>query len=272
MRINAIIVGVLLLSAPPAQADEPLPAPLAEVGVDERLGNQVPLDAEFVDQRGRRVRLADLVQKGKPTVLTLVYYECPMLCNLVLSGLVSAMKSAGLRPGDDYALITLSFNPDESPADAAERQRGYVQALAPAVPADFNAWPFLTGQKSEIDKVAGALGFRYQYDASNKQYAHVAVIFVLSPEGKITRYLYGVQYRPRDLKMAVLEAAEGKVGSTIDRVLFHCYRYSPASRRYGLYLARFFQVGGALILLIVGGLLLASWRRDGRTRHGGAQS
>ncbi|HEX2570529.1 MAG TPA: SCO family protein [Polyangia bacterium] len=245
----------------PARADDTT-VPPALVGVDiiEHLGQALPPDVDLVDEQGRLVQIGDYFHKDRPILLSLVYYDCPMLCHLVLNGLVSSLKEMDLGPGRDFSLITVSFSPAETPAQARERQRGHLQALNDRIaPAD---WPFLTGREPQLRTLADAVGFRYRYDPTTRQYGHPAALFVLSPSGKITRYLYGVQFPARDLKLALLEAAQGRVGTTLDRVLLQCYRYDPASRRYGLYVFGFMRTGGALVLLGLALLLGRYWRRE----------
>jgi protein SCO1/2 len=266
--VVSCVFGALAVFAGPAQADDATDTavPPALVGVDivEHLGQELPADVDLVDEQGRLVRLGDYFHKDRPVVLSLVYYDCPMLCHLVLNGLVSTLKQMDLVPGRDFSLITVSFSPAETPAQAHERQRGHLQALNNKVaPAD---WPFLTGREPQLRTLADAVGFRYRYDPATRQYGHPAALFVLSPSGKITRYLYGVQFPPRDLKLALLEAAQGRVGTTLDRVLLQCYRYDPASRRYGLFVFGFMRTGGALVLLALALLLGRYWRRELRSQ------
>lgn len=254
-----------------AQADDTtdtiVPAALVGVDIIEHLGQEVPAGVDLVDEQGRLVQLGDYLLKDRPVVLSLVYYDCPMLCHLVLNGLVSTLRQMDLVPGRDFSLVTVSFSPAETPAQARERQRGHLQALNDQVaPAD---WPFLTGREPQLRALADAVGFRYRYDPATRQYGHPAALFVLSPSGKITRYLYGVQFPARDLKLAILEAAQGRVGTTLDRVLLQCYRYDPASRRYGLFVFGFMRTGGALVLLAVALLLGRYWRRELRAQQAG---
>lgn len=232
----------------------------AQVEVVERLGEPLPLELELTDSDGRRVRLGDLLGGERPVVLSLVYYRCETLCGLMLSGLANALRQTGLTPGEDYAAISVSIDPSEGPALAAERQRGYLQALgAPERPA---AWGFLTGEEAAIRTLADAVGFRFAYDGDLRQFAHAAVVMVLTPEGKLSRYVYGVRYPPRDLKLALIEAAGGRVGTAFERFLLTCYRYEPASRRYELYIRGVIQGGGMLVFFAVAGLLAVLWRRE----------
>lgn len=266
--VASCVFGALALSGALAQADDTpdTVVPPALVGVDiiEHLGQELPANVDLVDEQGRLVQLGDYLHKDRPVVLSLVYYDCPMLCHLVLNGLVSTLKQMDLVPGRDFSLITVSFSPAETPAQARERQRGHLQALNDKVaPAD---WPFLTGREPQLRALADAVGFRYRYDPATRQYGHPAALFVLSPSGKITRYLYGVQFPARDLKLALLEAAQGRVGTTLDRVLLQCYRYDPASRRYGLFVFGFMRTGGALVLFALALLLGRYWRRELRAQ------
>ena len=205
-------------------------APAAVKGVDvlERLGDNVPETGQFVDSEGRPFQLSEVLHRGKPVVLTLVYYRCPALCSLVLSGLTRSLRNLDLHLGEDYRAVTVSIDPTETPRLAAESKRGHLQALGvdPLSP----AWTFATGQDEDIHALAGALGFQYTYDEASKQYAHAAAIFVVSPDGKISRYLYGIDFPTRDLKMALVEAGKGKVGTALDRVLLTCFKYDATTR------------------------------------------
>jgi protein SCO1 len=236
------------------------PAALKGVDVIERLGDPVPEGVRFVDSEGRPFQLGEMLHQGKPVILTLVYYRCPALCSLVLSGLTRSLRTVDLKLGDDYRVVTVSIDPAETPRVAAESKRGHLQALGvdPTTP----AWTFGTGHEEDIRTLAGALGFQYTYDEPSKQYAHAAVIFVLSPEGKVSRYLYGIDFPPRDMRMALVEASKGKVGTSLDRVLLSCFKYDPASRRYQPYVLAFVRVGGLLVFLALAFLLTLLWRQE----------
>jgi len=243
-----------------AEKDDTLPPALEGVEIQERLGERVPLDATFTGPDGKPVRLAELFAGGKPVVVALVYYNCPMLCGLVLSGMARSMRESGLVLGQDYRAVAISFDPREHSALAAERQRGYLQSLGR--PEAAASWPFLTGEEPEIKKVSGALGFRYAYDEKTRQYAHAAALFVLGPDGKISRYLYGVEYPGRDLRLALVEAGEGRVGTSLDKILLTCFRYDSQSRRYEPYVVGFIRIAA---LAVLGGLavtLAIFWRRE----------
>jgi protein SCO1 len=244
------------------------PAVLEDVRIEEKLGNPVPLDVEFVDGEGKPFRLGSAFDGKRPVVLALVYYDCPMLCGLILSGAAKAMRENGLVLGEDYQAVTISFDPDEKPAQGAERRRGYLQSLG--MSAEGERWPFLVGTEAASRAVSDAVGFHFAFDAPTGEWAHMAAIFVLTPDGRVSRYLYGIEYPPKDFRLAVVEAAGGKVGTSFDRFLLSCYRYDPASRKYEPYAWGFIRAGGVVVLLgltgLIGGLL---WReRRGKARQG----
>jgi len=233
---------------------------IKEVDVVENLNEKVPVDAVFTDEQGREVRLGDLMKGDTPVVLSLVYYQCPMLCDLVLGGLNKAARNSGLILGTDYRGITISIDPRETKEMAAERQRGHLQALGqPEKAAD---WSFLVGTEDEIKKVAESIGFRYRFDEETQQYAHAAAIMILTPDGRVSRYLYGVEFPPRDLKFALLEAAGGRVGTSFDRVLLTCFKYDPNTRRYEFYINGFLRGGALLVFGALATMLAVFWRRE----------
>jgi protein SCO1/2 len=261
-RLVAIALATGLGLAPLARAeDDPEgPAPLQGVEIEERLNARLPLDAVFLDQDGKQVRVADALGKGKPVVLALVYYECPMLCGLVLGGMARGMKETGLELGKDYQALSISFDPREKPAQGLVRQKHYLQSFDKADRKD--VWPFLVGQEKDIRSVTDAVGFRYKYDEETKQYAHGAAILVLTPDGRVSRYLYGVEFPGRDLRLALVEAADGKVGTSFDRFLLTCYRYDPVARKYVPYALGLVRAGALLVLFGLAGALVFYWRRE----------
>lgn len=238
------------LDAPPA---------VRKIGVDERLGDKIPLDLPLLNEKGETVTLRQLMPEDKPVLLSLVYYRCEALCNLVLNGLVRGLRQTAMDLGEDYVSISISIDPADAPKDSAIRRRRHLQAMGLAESAP---WHFLTAQESSIKPVADALGFRYTYDEETKQYAHAAVVFALSDQGKVTRYLYGAEFPAQDLKLALLEAGEGKVGTSLERVILSCFQYDPASRRYGFYIFGFLRIGALLIFGALATLLVVSWRKE----------
>ncbi len=238
------------------------PAALQAVEIQEQLGATVPLDASFRDQDGKPLSLGEVFRGDRPVVMALVYYDCPMLCGLVMSGMARAMRESGLELGKDFRAISVSFDPREKPALALVRQATYLQSMGrPERTAD---WRFLTGEEPQIGKVTGAVGFKYAYDPATRQFAHPAAIVVLTPDGKVSRYLYGVEYPGRDLRLALVEAGEGRVGTSVDRILLTCYRYDPSTRRYVPWALGFVRIGAALVALLLAGGLVLLWRRDAK--------
>jgi protein SCO1 len=265
-RARALPLGQALHGQDPITNDT-LPKVLEAVGIDEKLGGALPLETVFTNQDGERVRLADLVGHGRPVILSLVYFNCPMLCELVMSGEARAMRESGFELGKDFDAVTLSFDPRDSTALALERQRGYLQALGR--PQARGAWTFLTGSEREVKAVAAAAGFGYAYDEKTGQFAHPAAIFVLTPDGHLSRYLYGIEYPPKDLRLALVEAGQGRVGTSFDRILLTCYRYDPARRQYVPYAMGIMRVGMLAVLCGVGLMLGVFWRRELRNWRAG---
>jgi protein SCO1/2 len=247
-----------------AAADVP-PQVLEKVGIEEKLGSQVPLDGELVGADGRPWRLRDALDGRRPVVLTLVYYECPMLCGLILSGTAKAMRESSLTLGEDFQAVTISFDPEEKPAQGAERRRGYLQSMGrPDAGPD---WPFVVGPAEATRAIADAVGFRYQKDPVSGEWAHLAAIFVLTPDGKVSRYLYGVEYPAKELRLALVEAAGGKVGTSFDRFLLTCYRYDPATRKYEPYAWGLVRAGGLLTAILLAALVGGLVWRERRSRR-----
>jgi protein SCO1/2 len=240
--------------------------PLQQVRIEEKLGAALPLDATFTDWRGRPFTLRDAFDGRRPVVVALVYYDCPMLCGLVLNGMARALRQNGLELGKDFQAVTISFDPAEPASLAAERRRGHLQAVGTSDAGE--EWPFLVGPASSSRRVADALGFYYTYDAASGEWAHMAAIFVITPDGKVSRYLYGIDYAPKDLRLALVEAGGGKVGTSFDRVLLTCYRYDPAARKYVPYAFGLVRLGGGLTLLVLGVVVgRLFWRERTRARQ-----
>lgn len=257
-------LALFLLGAWLARA-EPAPAPvLSKVEVVEKLGERLPGELTFTDWRGEKVKLSSLHQGERPVLLTLVYYRCPTLCGLVLNGMVSALKRTGLEVGRDVSVVTVSIDPEETPELA--RKKRAVELASLGLTEEAQGWSFLVGEEAAVAELAEAVGFRYGYDEEIKQFAHAAVLMVLTPDGRVSRYIYGVTYPPRDLKLALLEASGGRVGTAFDRFLLTCYRYDPATRRYEPYVQGFIRGGALLVFFALAATLAVFWRRE--LRHG----
>jgi protein SCO1 len=238
---------------------------LKEIGVDEKPGGRLPLDAVFTDSTGKKVRLGDYFG-GPPVILTLNYYECPMLCPLTFHNLATTFsRMGGLKPGVDYRVVTVSFNPDETTQLAAGKKAETMKMMPNGTPPD--AWVFLTGAADDINSLTGATGYRYK--KLDKGYAHPAVIMVATPDGRLSRYLYGIEQPPIDMRLALIEASGGKVGpsKTLNRVLLFCYHYDPAGKKYALAATRIMTGLGVVTLVVVGGLLLVMWVREKRRKN-----
>jgi protein SCO1/2 len=250
------------------QAADVRPAALREVGIDQRLGEPLPLDATFTDDQGRAVTLGDYFG-AKPVVLVMTYFECPMLCTLVLNGLGKTLKTMSFEPGQEFDVVAVSFDPRDTPATAAKKKAAYVADYGK--PATADGWHFLTGDQASIERVAKAVGFRYRWIPEEKQFAHAAAIMVATPDGRIARYHYGVDYAGRDLRLSLVEAADHKIGSAVDALLLFCYRYDPATGKYGAVALNMVRAGGVATVLALGAFMTVMLRREaaaGRRRKG----
>ena len=259
---TVVLVTLALVGFSPAMAQVPedsMPPALRGVGLDQHLGDEAPLGLSFVDESGQPVRLADYFDE-RPVILTLNYYQCPMLCTLELNGLVSALRTLSLEPGRDFRMVTVSINPKEGPELAAQKKAVYVKDYARAGAS--SGWHFLTGEESSIQELARRVGFRYSFDAASGQYAHAAGIVLLTPSGRISRYFYGVDFPPRDLRLALVESSEGKIGSLADQILLFCFHYDPSSGRYSLAALRVMRLGGLLTVLVLAAVILRTLRRE----------
>ena len=238
------------------------PADLQKIAFDQKLNAQVPLDLPFRDEAGRAVMLGDFFGRKKPVVLTLVYYDCPMLCTMVLNGLAGAMKGMSLEPGRDYELVTVSFNPRETPALAAAKKKSYIGHYGH--PEAAAAWHFLTGDEAAIKRLTGAVGFHYVHDQATGQYAHATGIMIATPDGRLAKYLYGIEYSPRELRLALVDASAGRIGNPVDRILLYCYHYDPATGKYGLVVLNVIRLGGVVTLVVLGSFILVMVSREHR--------
>lgn len=230
--VRCLICCAVLWWPVAASAAEKTPYELEGVGIEEQLGTAISLDLPFVDQAGKSVTLRDYFDGTHPVVLALVYYECPSLCNFLLNGLTDTLKALSWSAGEQFQVVAVSIDPGETPELAAAKRQAYLDVYGRA--GSEPGWHFLTGQQAQITQLAREVGFQYRYDSRQDEYAHTAVTMVLTPQGKLSRYLHGIQFAPRDYKLALLEAADGKIGTLFDRLLMYCYHYDPQGKRYAL--------------------------------------
>ena len=266
MGLLAVAAGLALPARPvAAQLSDPMqsvgvrPDLLKDVGIDQKLNQQVPLDLTFRDETGKTVQLRQYFGQ-KPVLLSLVYFNCPMLCTQVLNGMEASMKGLPMDAGNEFNAISVSIDPSDKPVLAAVKQQMYVGMYGR--PNGAQGWHFLTGDEEQIKKLANAVGFRYAYDPDSKQFAHASAIMVLTPDVKLSKYFYGIQYSPRDLRLGLVEASARKIGTPVDSILLFCYHYDPHTGKYGLLISRLIQAGGLLTVLAIGLTMLILFRRE----------
>jgi protein SCO1/2 len=247
-----------------AQVVRESPAELKKIDVVERLGGRIPLDLRFTDETGSQVRLGDYFASDRPVILVLGYYRCPMLCNLVFNGLADAVQQLDLRLADQYTIITVSIDSVETPQLAAAKKANYVKSMSRGD--SLTGWHFLVGEAGQSRALAEAVGFKYYWDEQSKQWAHPALVTLLSPDGVISRYLYGVEFPVRDLRLGLLEASEGKIGNTVDRIILYCYHYDPEAGGYVVFAENVMRLGGVATVILLGALLVFLWVREHRRR------
>jgi protein SCO1/2 len=258
--ILAAVVGVCVGAIRAQTAQQNIAARvLPEVGIDQRLGESIPLDLTFHDETGAAVKLGNYFH-GKPVVLSLVYFDCPMLCTMVLNGMVESFLAMKYHVNQDFVVVTVSFDPRETPELAAQKKQTYLtrygrQDAAPG-------WHFLTGDENSIRKLTDAVGFHYVYDPQIKQFAHASGIMVLTPEGKLSRYFYGVEYPPKDMQFALIDASHHEVGSAVDKLLLLCYHYDPTTGKYGFIISNVLRASAALTVLLLGGGIVLMLRKE----------
>jgi protein SCO1/2 len=250
-----------LLLAGPVQAQDSLPPLLRGVRIEQRLYEQVPLDLGFRDEGGQSIRLGDLFW-DQPVILVLAYYRCPRLCTEVLNGLLESLRALPLNAGEKFNVVVVSFDPRETPELANAKRMNYVESYGR--PGAEHGWHFLTGDQTAIDRLTKAVGFYYAYDPKSDQFAHASGIMVLTPQGKIARCFFGIKFSPRDLRLGLVEASEGKIGSPVDQLLLFCFHYDPASGQYAPAVLNLVRLAGVLTLLALGLFLFVMWRRERR--------
>jgi len=249
----------------PAQsAGNGLPDALQKIAIDQKLGEQLPLDTDVTDENGKTIKFGSLFGSHRPVVLAFVYYECPMLCNEVLNGLTGSLKGISLDAGKDFDVIAVSFDAreNEKPGLAKNKKAAYLERYGRA--GSENGWHFLTATQPSIDALTKAAGFNYSWDEKSNQFAHAGGVMVVTPEGKMSRYFYGIDYAPRDLKLGLVDSADNKVGSAADKLLLYCYHYDPATGRYGLAILRVIRGAAVATLLAMGLMGFVFWRRGRR--------
>src|SRR5262245_2814526 len=248
--MKTLFLAMLLLQNPDSV--------LTQIGIDQKLDAQVDPDITLVDEAGQSVRLGDYFG-DKPIILTPVYYECPMLCSMLLNGLVKAMHVLPFSAGSEFDIVTFSIDPNETPDLAAQKKLHYIRDYGR--PEATEGWRFLTGRREAIRKLADEIGFRYTYDAYTKQWAHTSAIVVLTPSGRVSQYFYGIEYDPSDLKRSLVEASNGKIGSLADHILLYCFQYNPTTGKYSIAIMRVVRMMGVATVLLIVAFMFASRRK-----------
>ncbi|HEY2013881.1 MAG TPA: SCO family protein [Bryobacteraceae bacterium] len=239
-----------------------LPGALQGIGIDQKLDEPIPLNLTFRDEAGRSVPLSSFFHTKKPVILALVYYRCPMLCTQILNGLESSLKAVSLDPGKDFEILSVSFDPKDTPELAASKKQTYLRRYGR--PGTANGWHFLTGDEANIKTLADAAGFHFKYDPKTDQFAHASGIMIVTPDGRLSKYFYGVEYAPRDVRLGLVEASRNQIGNPVDQILLFCYHYDPSTGKYGAIVMNMVRFAGAAFVLICGTFLLIVFRRDFR--------
>jgi protein SCO1/2 len=272
-----VVASLLLTASLGAQALSPLPSipsktsgaiptqlpnGLRDVGIEQKLNAPIPLSLLFTDEEGRRVQLKDYFGK-RPVILSFVYYDCPMLCTMVLNGLVRGLRPLSVNPGSDFEIVTVSFDPRETAPLAAAKKRMYLNSYRR--PSAAQGWHFLTGDDPSIRALTHAAGFNYHWDESSQQFAHASGIMIVTPDGRMSRYFYGIEFSGRDLRLGLIDASAGKIGTVADQVLLYCFHYDPATGKYGVAIMNVMRLAGLATLLLVGGFIGTSVWHERRT-------
>ena len=262
---GCLVLALLLGATTPLSADEGLvdpsdmPGPLKEVGFNQKIGDVLPLDATFVDEAGKTVTLGDYFGE-RPVILAFVYYDCPMLCSLVMNGLAKSVGVLEFNAGDAFDVVAISVDPTDTPAKASKTKLEAVQRYGR--PETAKGWHFLSGEETEIQKVTEAAGFEYTFIPETGDYAHAAGILVATVDGTISQYYYGIEYSPKDLRLAMVEASENRLGSVVDQILLYCYRYNPSLGKYTAVITRVLRLAGIVFIICLATFLWINWRRD----------
>ena len=243
----------------PGEPASAMPPALREIGFDQLIDHQLPLDARFTDDEGHEITLGSLYGK-RPVLLSFVYFTCPLLCTQVLNAMTATVSNLPLEAGKDFDLVVISIDPKDTPAVAAAKKAEFVHRYKD--PTASAGWHFLTGTESEIRRTAAAAGFKYSWDEQTQQYAHPTGIIVSTPDGRLARYLFGLEFGPRDLKLALVDASEGKVGTLADQLLLYCYHYDPMTGRYGIYVMRVLRIAGVLTVFSIATFILVMLRKE----------
>lgn len=259
---SALSYAVVMLATSGALLAQPYgrPPALKHIGIEQKLNAQVPMNLTFTDEHNEPVRLGQYFAANRPVVLSLVYYQCPMLCNMVLNGELSSLKHVGLKLGEDYEVVTVSFDPKETPQLALTKKAIYIEKFGRF--GKDTGWHFLTGSEPQIRALADAVGFRYQWDDVTKQWAHASGIMILTPEGKVSRYFYGINYPHQDMRLGLVEASANKIGSPVDQILLFCYHYDPTTGKYGFAILNTLRAAGTATALGLGIFVFTMIRRE----------
>ncbi len=253
---------------PAQQTANGIPEPLKKVGIEQKLGEKLPLDTKFKDENGNIVALGDYFKSGRPVIVTLVYYDCPMLCNQVLNGLTGSLKGISLDAGKDFDVVAISFDAKEfdKPETAKNKKASYMERYGR--PGTEQGFHFLTGEQASIDAVTNAVGFTYEWDEASEQFAHASAIMIATPQGVLSKYFYGIDYAPRDVRLGLVESAENKVGGVTDQLLLYCFHYDPSTGKYGLAVLRIMRGAAVATLLGMAAMGFVFWRRNKRKSEG----
>ncbi len=253
---------------PAQQTANGIPEPLKKVGIEQKLGEQLPLETKFKDENGNIVALGDYFKSGRPVIVTLVYYDCPMLCNQVLNGLTGSLKGISLDAGKDFDVVAISFDAKEfdKPELARNKKASYMERYGR--PGTEQGFHFLTGEQASIDAVTNAVGFTYEWDDASEQFAHASGIMIATPQGTLSKYFYGIDYAPRDVRLGLVESAENKVGGVTDQLLLYCFHYDPSTGKYGLAVLRILRGAAVATLLGMAAMGFVFWRRNKRKSDG----